>query len=99
MRVPIQCSQWGRAVSTRFALLLYMTLRTRSIRQVADIVGHALTRSTAAIIGFVMMVAGVGMTATIVMLPMGIVLLLLGVAIFVAGLFAREDRPERQGDH
>jgi hypothetical protein len=39
-------------------------------------------RLAAVVIGFVLMATGVGLTVTIVMLPVGIVLGLLGVAIF-----------------
>ncbi len=42
------------------------------------------------IIGFIGMVVGVGMMITIVILPAGVVVALLGVAIFVAGIFAPE---------
>ena len=72
-----------------------MNVFSRSVRQVADIVGRRLGRVTAVIIGFVMMVVGVAMTATIVMLPVGILTLLLGVATFVAGIFAPDGRTER----
>jgi hypothetical protein len=40
------------------------------------------------IVGFAMMVAGLGLGVTMVMLPVGLVIGLLGVAVFVAGLFA-----------
>jgi hypothetical protein len=65
-----------------------MTLRSRVVRPVADIVGRVFSRLFAVVIGFVLMATGVGLTVTIVMLPVGIVLGLLGVAIFVGGLFA-----------
>src|ERR1700688_4136014 len=42
----------------------------------------------AVIVGFVMMVVGLGLGVTMVMLPVGIVIGLLGVAVFVGGLFA-----------
>jgi len=45
-------------------------------------------RLAAVIIGCIGMVVGVGMMVTIVMLPAGVVVALLGVAIFVAGIFA-----------
>jgi len=45
-------------------------------------------RLAAVIIGFIGMVVGVGMMVTIVMLPAGVVVALVGVAIFVAGMFA-----------
>lgn len=44
------------------------------------------------IIGFIMMMAGLGMMASIVLLPAGVVSLLLGLAIFVGGLFAPDYR-------
>ena len=49
----------------------------------------ALWHVAAVVVGFVMMVVGLGLGVTMVMLPVGIVVGLLGVAIFVAGLFAR----------
>ena len=45
-----------------------------------------------------MMVLGLGMTATIVMLPAGVVLGLLGVAIFVGGIFAPDSGTHPLGD-
>jgi hypothetical protein len=64
-----------------------MTTHSRSIDRLVDIVGRALGRATAVIVGSVLMIFGVAMTATIVMLPAGIVILLLGVAVFVGGIF------------
>lgn len=48
-----------------------------------------LGRIAALIIGFVMMIVGLGLGVTVMMLPVGIVIGLLGVAVFVTGLFAR----------
>jgi vacuolar-type H+-ATPase subunit I/STV1 len=42
----------------------------------------------AVIVGFVMMVVGLALGVTMVMLPIGLAIGLLGVAIFVTGLFA-----------
>ena len=42
----------------------------------------------AVVVGFVMMVVGLGLGVTMVLLPVGIVIGLLGVAMFVGGLFA-----------
>lgn len=39
--------------------------------------------------GFVLMIIGLGMGVTMVMLPAGLVIGLLGFAMFVGGLFAR----------
>jgi hypothetical protein len=76
-------------------VLIPMTLISRSVHRLADVVGRVFSRLAAVVIGFVLMMAGLGMTATIVMLPIGVVLGLLGVAIFVGGLFAPAERAER----
>jgi hypothetical protein len=54
-------------------------------------VGHFLEHAAAVLIGFIMMVVGLGLGVTMVMLPVGITIGLLGFAIFVGGLFARID--------
>jgi len=41
------------------------------------------------IAGFVLMVVGLGMGVTMVMLPIGLVVGLLGFAMFISGLFVR----------
>ena len=51
-----------------------------------------LIHMTAIIVGFVMMVIGLGLGVTMIMLPIGIVVGLIGAAVFVAGLFARVKR-------
>jgi len=71
-----------------------MTEISRSLRQVANTVSRVFGRLATLIIGFIMMVVGLAMTATIVMLPVGVVLGLLGVAVFVAGTFAA---PQAEG--
>lgn len=71
-----------------------MTRGSRSLRRVADVVGGSFGRLAAIIIGFVLMAAGLGMTATIVMLPIGIVVGLVGLGILVAGFFAPDERGE-----
>jgi hypothetical protein len=72
-----------------------MTLLSRSVRGFADVIGRILGRLGGMVIGFVLTVVGLAMMATIVMLPAGIVLLLLGVAIFVSGLFAPDFQSNR----
>jgi hypothetical protein len=47
-----------------------------------------LAHGVALIVGFAMMVAGLGLGVTMIMLPVGLVIGLLGVAVFVTGLFA-----------
>jgi hypothetical protein len=52
----------------------------------------ALGHLAAVILGFVLMVIGLGLGVTLIMLPAGIVIGLVGVAIFVGGLFAHINR-------
>ena len=58
--------------------------RRRWVRATESLLGHA----AAVIIGFVMMVVGLALGVTMIMLPVGIVVGLVGAAIFVGGLFA-----------
>jgi hypothetical protein len=76
--------------------VVHMTLRSRSAQHLADLVGRVFSRLAAMIVGFIMSAVGLGLTVTIVMLPVGLLLGLLGVAIFVGGLFAREDPTEQR---
>jgi hypothetical protein len=48
------------------------------------VLGHV----AAVVVGFIMMVVGLGLGVTMVMLPVGIVIGLIGAAVFVGGLFA-----------
>jgi hypothetical protein len=75
-----------------FAPLVCMTEITHWGRSVADTIGRALGRVAAVIIGFIMMAVGLGMSVSIVMLPVGVVVGLLGVGLFAAGLLARVDQ-------
>lgn len=52
-----------------------------------SVLGHI----AAVIVGFILMVIGLGLGVTMVMLPVGIVIGLIGVAMFVGGLFAHID--------
>jgi len=65
-----------------------VTRFTRIVQQVADFLGRAFSRVAAIAIGCVLMVIGIAMAATIVMLPVGVVLALLGVGILVSAIFA-----------
>lgn len=58
------------------------------LRGVVGFCEHALL----VILGFVLMVVGLGLGVTMIMLPVGIVIGLVGFAMFVAGLFARLER-------
>jgi hypothetical protein len=53
---------------------------------------HVVGHIAAIVIGLVMMIVGLGLGVTMIMLPVGVVVGLLGVAIFVAGLFAPDWR-------
>ena len=55
------------------------------IQATESVLGHV----AAVIIGFIMMVVGLGLGVTMIMLPVGLVIGLAGVAMVVGGLFAR----------
>jgi len=57
------------------------------LRGIAGLCEHALVVA----LGFVMMVVGLGLGVTMIMLPAGLVIGLMGFAIFVTGLFVRFD--------
>ena len=59
-----------------------MTTISRSIHHIVEIVGRVFSRVAAIVIGFVLMTLGLGMV-TVVMLPVGIVLAVLGVLLFL----------------
>jgi hypothetical protein len=54
-------------------------------------IGTVLEHAATVMLGFILMVIGLGMGVTMVMLPFGLVIGLLGVAVFVSGVFARLD--------
>jgi len=58
------------------------------IKTTESVLGHI----AAVIIGLVMMVVGLGLGVTMIMLPVGLVIGLAGVAMFIGGLFARIDQ-------
>jgi hypothetical protein len=61
-----------------------MTSTTRHWLSVTEtVVGHA----AAIVIGFVMMVVGLALGVTMIMLPVGVVVGLLGAGLFVTGIF------------
>jgi hypothetical protein len=59
--------------------------RVTIVHGVVGFFEHALLVS----LGFVLMVLGLGLGVTMIMLPAGVVIGLLGFAMFVGGLFAR----------
>jgi hypothetical protein len=60
-----------------------------TLHRVTLAMGRFLEHAAAVIVGLVMMVVGLGLGITMIMLPVGLTIGLLGVAILVAGLFAR----------
>lgn len=55
-------------------------------------IGRFLEHAAAAVVGLILMVVGLGLGVTMIMLPAGIVVGLVGVLVFVGGIFARLDR-------
>ena len=53
----------------------------------------ALEHVLAIVIGFILMVLGLGLGVTMIMLPVGVVVGLAGVLLVVGGFFARIDKP------
>ena len=62
-----------------------------SFHEVLFGVGRFLGHAAAIVLGLVMMVVGMGLGVTMIMLPVGIVIGLLGVAVLISGLFAHFD--------
>ena len=54
------------------------------VELIENVLGHV----AAIVIGFIMMVIGLGLGVTMIMLPVGVAIGLTGVALFVGGLFA-----------
>jgi hypothetical protein len=52
-------------------------------------VGRLFEHAAVVVVGFVLMVVGLGLGVTIIMLPVGLVIGFIGMGLFVAGLFAR----------
>jgi len=55
--------------------------------------GHFLGPVAAVVLGFVLVIVGLAMGVTMVLLPAGIVIGLVGVALVVGGVFARITPP------
>jgi hypothetical protein len=64
---------------------LQVLLHQPWVKATESVLGHIAV----VIVGFVLMVVGLGLGVTLVLLPFGIVIGLVGAAIFVGGLFAR----------
>jgi hypothetical protein len=55
---------------------------------VETILGHV----AAIVVGFIMMVVGLGLGVTVIMLPVGLVVGLMGVALFISGWVSWSDQ-------
>ena len=55
---------------------------------VETIIGHV----AAIVVGFIMMVVGLGLGVTMIMLPAGLVIGLIGVALFISGWVSWSDQ-------
>ena len=58
------------------------------VRTSEAVLGHII----AVVVGFVMMIVGLGLGVTMILLPAGLAIGLLGMALFVGGLFAHISR-------
>jgi hypothetical protein len=67
--------------------------RPSPLRHVLSMAGDFLGHVAAVILGFVLIIVGMAMGVTMVLLPAGIVIGLLGVALVVGGVFARITPP------
>ena len=66
-----------------------MTQPTLWHRPWARAIESVAVHVAAIVIGFAMMILGLGLGVTMIMFPVGVVIGLTGAAIFVGGLFAR----------
>jgi hypothetical protein len=60
-------------------------------RRVFGEIGRFFEHFAVVVLGFVLMVIGLGLGVTLIMLPVGLVVGLIGMGLFVAGIFARVD--------
>jgi membrane-bound ClpP family serine protease len=61
-------------------------------RSIGSFVVNLFEHAFFVVAGFVLMVVGMGLSVTMVMLPVGLVLGLLGLAMFIGGMTVRMDR-------
>jgi hypothetical protein len=67
--------------------------RPSPLRHFLTMAGHFLGHVAAVVLGFVLIIVGLAMGVTMVLLPAGVVIGLLGVALVVGGVFARITPP------
>jgi hypothetical protein len=68
-------------------------LQPSPLRHLLTMGGHFLGHVAAVVLGFVLIIVGLAMGVTMVLLPAGVVIGLLGVALVVGGVFARITPP------
>lgn len=64
---------------------------TFSVRRLFGEISAFLEHFAIVVLGFVLMVVGLGLGVTMIMLPVGVVLGLAGAGLFVAGIFGHLD--------
>jgi hypothetical protein len=62
-----------------------------SLRHALSGLGRFFEHAAFTVLGFVMMIVGLALGVSMIMLPVGIAVGLLGMAIFIGGLFAHID--------
>ena len=67
--------------------------RPSPLRHFLAMAGHFFGHVTAVVLGFVLIIVGLAMGVTMVLLPVGIDIGLIGVALVVGGVFARITPP------
>ena len=67
--------------------------RPSPLRRLLTMTGHFFGHVAAVVLGFVLIIVGMAMGVTMVLLPAGVVIGLLGVALVVGGVFARITPP------
>jgi len=67
--------------------------RPSPLRHFLTKTGHFLGHVAAVVLGFVLIIVGLAMGVTMVLLPAGVVIGMLGVALVVGGVFARITPP------
>ena len=60
--------------------------------------GNLVSHTAAIVIGFVLMAIGLGMGVTVFMLPVGVPVGLLGLGMFLWGMFERTRRRDEPGE-
>jgi hypothetical protein len=64
---------------------------TLAVRRAFLGIGRFVERTAAVVVGLMLMILGLGLGVTMIMLPVGIVIGLVGVLLVVGGVFARID--------